>query len=153
MSSEIKQWQRYKLEKGQWIGLFPYGYKSIVSERFGKYNIPGEVVVIEEEKKAVEDIFLRYSQGNISLKGLQSYIHEKHNVLLHCATVHRIIVNAFYKGIMIWKGEQFPHYYPCLTTPEIFDLCQKVRENNYRDGLYDPSTDSFKKNPARKGKR
>lgn len=151
MSSDLQHWQRYKLEKGQWIGVMPYGYKVIVAPRLGKYNTPGEVSVHETDSLVVQDIFLRYSQGNISLKGLKSYIQEKYAVTLHVATVHRILLNAFYKGIMIWKGEKFTHYYPCLTTPELFDLCQKVRENNHRHALYVPATDSFKKNIVVKG--
>lgn len=152
-NTPLKDWQRYKLEKGQWIGVYPYGYRVVVAERFGKYNEPGEVFLVDEEKEVVADIFLRYSQGNIALKSIKKYIEDKHKVSLHLATIHRILMNQFYKGIMVWKGESFPHHYPLITTPEIFDLCQTVRKNNYRDGLYVPSTDSFKKNPSRLNKK
>lgn len=148
MSSEIKQWELYKLEKGQWIGSFPYGYRVEVPKRSGKYNTPGEVF-ISAEGSLVTDIFLRYSQGNISVRALQNYIKDHHQVSLNASKIHRILINAFYKGIMTWKGKEFPHNYHKLTTPEIFDLCQLVRKNNYRDGLYVPSTNSFKKNPVR----
>lgn len=128
----IRPEQLFKLEKGQWITVYPMGYKVLQKERFGKFNLPSEVVLDEERAPMITDMFETFSKGGHSLNSMPDYLHDKYKIGIHRSSLHRMMRNKFYIGIMVWKGYEFPHNYPTLTTPEIFEKCQEVLENNTR---------------------
>jgi Recombinase len=133
---ELRPYELYKLEKGEWMGTFPYGYKTNISEIRTKYSIPGLVILKEEEAKIVEDLFNIFSSGGHSIDSLTAYINKKHNIGLYVSKVHRIINNKFYYGVMTYKGHEYYHRYPKIITEYIFEKCQKVIKYNTKYRIY-----------------
>lgn len=133
---ELKPYELYKLEKGEWMGTFPYGYKAITSGKRVKYSMPGLVVLVENESEIVNDLFNTFSKGGHAIISLTEYINKKYNTNLYSSKIHRILINKFYYGIMTYKGHEYYHRYPKIITEDIFEKCQKVIKYNTKYRIY-----------------
>lgn len=129
-----------RLMSGHWVVLYPLGYKTKLPEKRSKFNAGGIVYVDEREAVVVKEIFNEYSKGNSSLLKVHNYIRDKYpDVKLSKNTVHRVLNNKFYMGIMDFKGKEYPHVYPTLVSKEIFDLCRMIQENNTKHSKWIPT--------------
>ncbi|MCB9981791.1 MAG: recombinase family protein [Rhodospirillales bacterium] len=81
--------------------------------------------------------FKEYSTGTCSLNELRRKSKDwglrtlKDNALTP-QTLHRLIQNPFYYGVMVLNGKEYRHNYPPLISKELFDACQRVRLGNKR---------------------
>jgi hypothetical protein len=135
---EISHVQRFKLEKGEWLGTFPLGYKvqKPVEQKRTKFSNPFNVEINEKESSIVKDLFYRYSLGTYSVNSLYTYMLDVYGPIRTKSSLHRLLKNTFYYGYMMFKGELFPHKYPKLITKEMFDLVQKISSFNNKYTLY-----------------
>jgi hypothetical protein len=122
-----------KLEMGFYVGAFPFGYEVIPAVEKGKFSSRGTVVINQQEKNILVDLFTIYSQGGYSLYSLQKILKEKYpHWKSHQSNIARFLRNKFYIGIMSYKGQEFPHKYPTFISKETFDRCQDILDNNNR---------------------
>ena len=132
----LSDWQRFKLEKGEWTGIFPLGYKVERARKNTRYSIPGDVYVVEEEVVIVRELFGLYATGLYSVIKLAAHLSAKYNRTFHRSTTARMLQNKFYKGIMVVSGNQFKHDYPRIISDELFDAAQLPRLFNKKYALY-----------------
>ena len=130
ISDNVKRANEEKIRKGEWGYPAPIGYLNTEDEDGNKDITP-------DPKRAhfIKEIFKLYSTGNYSIKqiakkmkkaGLKSKRNENKSVSK--ATIHTIIKNPFYHGVMRIKEELHPHKYKPLISKTLFDKCQEVRE-------------------------
>lgn len=131
---DMKDWHRFKLEKGEWLGTYPMGYK-VEKKCIKKFSSPSIVTVDKENSIIVQDIFRTYASGSYSLKNLTDEISRKYGKKLFQSHVHQLLKNKFYIGIMTWKGFEFKHEYPIFISDEVFNRCQLVMKTNMKNGL------------------
>ena len=121
-SERIKSVFEYKIKEGQPIqGNQPIGYK-IVEENGKK-----KVVIDEEKREMVEDIFQHFSQYH-SIRGTMEYINNKYDVQRNYITYNRIIKNEQYYGF--YKGNY--NYCPAYITKEEYERNQQLIKRNIR---------------------
>lgn len=149
MKNKLLPYERFKLESGCWIGLFPYGYKVEPSIRT-KYSSAGHVYIDEKEATILKDMFELYAAGKYSIKDLTKYLIEKYETKINRSSVHRILKNRFYRGEMTWKGYVFKHRYKRIISDELFDQAQIPTKKNTRYSLFTGAKDTIKSNKKNK---
>lgn len=122
----------HKLSQGEWISKAPLGYLN------AKDNTGRSTVIIDPERAfLVKRLFQDYSTGTCSLNELRRKSKDwglrtlKGNALPP-QTLHSLVQNPFYYGIMVLNGKEYKHNYPPLINKELFDNCQRVRLGNKR---------------------
>lgn len=130
LRDNVKRSIKQKLHKGEWIAMAPLGYKN-AKDADGRST----VVLDGERAFLVKRIFNDYSTGAYSLSeicraakkwGLRTQSGKPVSV----QTLHRLIQNPFYYGIMQIKGQLYPHHYSTLIDKALFERCQEVRLGN-----------------------
>lgn len=131
ISDNVKRANEEKIRKGEWGYPAPIGYLNTKDEDGNKDIDPDP-----KRARFIKEIFKLYSTGNYSIKqiakkmekaGLKSKRNENKSVSK--ATIHTIIKNPFYHGVMRIKEELHPHKYKPLISKTLFDKCQEVRED------------------------
>jgi DNA invertase Pin-like site-specific DNA recombinase len=117
LSDNVKRGIQSKLQKGEWIGKAPFGYKNITLENGKK-----DIAIDEVKSLIVKEIFDLYSIGK-SLSDISEKLGLSKNI------VDRIVSSTFYSGEMQVNGKYYKHKYPTIIEKEVFDKCQKVRKN------------------------
>jgi site-specific DNA recombinase len=133
----------HKLEHGEWVSKAPLGYLS------AKDDAGRSTVIVDQERAfLVKRLFQDYSTGTCSLNELRRKSKDwglrtlKGNALTP-QTLHRLIQNPFYYGVMVLKGKEYPHNYPLLISKELFDTCQRIRIGNRRNQAVKETKNSF----------
>ncbi len=130
MKDNVKRSIDYKIKKGEYIAQAPLGYRNVPKNQ----RQDTDVVLDESRCFLVKRLFQEYATGTHTLRdmvglaklwGLRSRS-DKHLVR---STIHNILQDQFYIGIMTIKGHSHPHRYPCITDEETFAKCQQVRLN------------------------
>ena len=117
----------FKIKNGEYTGEAPIGYKNSRNEK-GK----ADITIDEERGYLISRIFEKYSEGLYSLKEISNFANQwgltskRNNLPMTANTIHRIINNPFYCGIMLSKGQKDPHIHPKLISPELFNKCQNI---------------------------
>lgn len=127
LSENVKRSLEFKANNGELGGAAPVGYENYHDE-FGKSKIRFHPVYAP----LVKQMFEMYSLGRMSLKELAHFAELHHivgrkGVVLTASTIHTMIKNPFYYGVMKWKGVLRPHVYPPLISQELWERCQDVR--------------------------
>jgi hypothetical protein len=136
--SSVKKIQLYKVENGEWITTFPMGYELEPLKKRTKFSEKQTVFLNEEKASIVKDMFDKYASGHFSLLTLTKYLNEQYSShKFHRATVHRMLMNPFYYGEMIFNGKLYPHCYPTIITKELYDEAQRAMQFNNKYGLYE----------------
>ena len=122
----------HKVEHGEWVSKAPLGYLN------AKDDAGRSTVIIDQERAfLVKRLFQEYSTGTYSLSELQRKSKDwglrtlKDNAV-SSQTLHRLIQNPFYYGVMVLKGQKYQHNYPPLISKDLFDACQNVLLANKR---------------------
>ena len=133
LSDNVKRSIRYKVSKGEWSGPAPLGYLNSIDTSTG-----GKTVIQDPERAfLIKKFFEEYATGAYSLNelarktkgwGLRS---RKGNFVL-AQTLHEVIRNPFYYGMMRVKGELHHHKYEALISKELFDSCEGIRTGRGR---------------------
>jgi site-specific DNA recombinase len=127
ISDNVKRTYDLKIKNGEWIGRAPVGY---LNERndMDKSN----VVIDKARAYLVEQAFELYASGTYSVKGIELFLVEEGLVnplsgrFLGKSSVHSMLNNPFYYGMMRIKGELYSHKYEPIIDKELFDRCQAV---------------------------
>jgi DNA invertase Pin-like site-specific DNA recombinase len=116
ISDNVKRSIQSKLQKGEWIGKMPFGYKTVYSSSGQKSQ-----VVDTKEGKIVTYIFETYANGEKSIASLSKKFDLSRSV------ISNILQNSFYFGEMFVKSQNkyYSHNYSVLIRKELFDQCQQ----------------------------
>lgn len=133
LSDNVKRSIRHKVSNGEWSGPSPLGYLNSIDPMTGKKTI----ILDPERAFLIKKFFNEYATGVYSLNelgrkmkdwGLRS--HKGHAVWAQ--TLHTLVQNPFYYGVMKVKGTLYPHKYEPLISKELFDACQAVLSGRAR---------------------
>lgn len=133
ISDNVKRSIEQKLRKGEWIAKAPFGYKNI--------NLPNDltdIVVDEYVAGIIKKVFELYATETYSLELICKKLKEEHGINWPKGYLGKVLNNPFYHGVMIVKGQEYPHKYPPIISKDLFEQVQHVK-------------DGFVKKPARYG--
>lgn len=134
ISQRTKDGMTQKFRLGLWPSGAPHGYKNIKDE-----NDTNTLVVDWDRARLIQWAFKRYSTGRYSIFKLSKVLHKKgfktrNGKPLANSTIHQILTNPFYYGLMQWSGKELMGKHETLISKELFDLCQLVAAK-HRDFL------------------
>ncbi len=127
LSENVKRSVDYKLKKGEWIGEAPIGYINYRDET-------GKSQIIPDPNRAeiITTLFNQYSTGLHSLRTLTQLSKQmgltgkRSGKIMSATNIHRMLINPFYYGEMLCKGQLYHHNYTPLISKELFDTCQNI---------------------------
>ena len=116
ISDNVKRSIQSKLQKGEWIGKMPFGYKTVYSASGQKSQI-----LDPNNSAIVTYMFETYANGEESIASLSKKLGLSRSV------ISNILQNSFYFGQMFVKSQNkyYSHNYPILIEKELFDQCQQ----------------------------
>ncbi len=113
--------------------ITPYGYR-----HSGDADTPP--VIVEEEARAVREMFQRYATGRYSAREIADWLNDagfraRSGRRFSKDTVADMLRNPFYKGFVAYRqgsrdqsaGELFPGKHEPIVSPELWDLCRRIR--------------------------
>ncbi|HLM84296.1 MAG TPA: recombinase family protein [Candidatus Bathyarchaeia archaeon] len=123
LSVNVKRGNRAKLEKGEWPSLAPFGY---LNEKINKTIIPDP-----ERAKFVSRIFQLYVLGTRSLEVIANILYKEglrteSGGKVGKSTIHRVLVNPFYYGVMLRDGKYYQGKHETIITKQLFDQAQDI---------------------------
>lgn len=136
------------LQDNRWPFPIPFGYKEgpseikIVTQKNGSKirnrKIALRTIVIDEEKRhALLDIFSSYASGNYSFGSLRKYINEKYGTNFAESHLELLLKNKFYIGLMDYDGIIYTHNYGNLINNELWERTQYIKvkrsSNRFRE--------------------
>ena len=121
ISDNVKRAVEQKLRKGEWIGRAPYGYTNI---RVGGV---ADIVVDDYKARIVRKLFELYASGAYSMGTLATKFKDDYGITWSKGFIDMILDNHFYYGVMVCKGQQYPHRYLPLITQSLFEEVKKVK--------------------------
>ncbi|MBC7252011.1 MAG: recombinase family protein, partial [Anaerolineae bacterium] len=114
--------------------ITPYGYR-----HSGDADTPP--VIVEEEARAVRELFQRYATGRYSTKEIAAWLNDagfrtRSGRPFSKDTVADMLRNPFYKGFVVYRqgsrdqtaGELFPGKHEPLVSPQLWDMCRRIRQ-------------------------
>lgn len=123
ISDNVKRAQEQKLRKGEWLSKAPFGYKNIKRE-----NGTTDIIVDEYSAHIIRKIFELYATGTYSTEVLVQKINAEHGLKWPKSQMGKILKNPFFHGVMLVKGKEYPHRYPPIISPSLFDQTKQVRD-------------------------
>ncbi len=129
LGRKVKKSLEKKLQNGDWPGWAPLGYKNV---NLGSEDKPQRVIKMDKEKSSlVSELFRLYSTGNYSVDELVDHINDKGlrsktGKKMYRSIVYEMLKNPFYIKWMKYKDQLYKGKHDPLTTPEIFETCQKI---------------------------
>lgn len=126
LSVNVKRGNKAKLENGGWPGKAPLGYSN---DKLNK-----SIIVDKKISKYVIRTFELYSTGNHSLKEIINILYDEGfrtatGLMVKKATIHRMLNNHFYCGIMAKDGKYYQGNHKPLISQKLFDKVQSVLLN------------------------
>ena len=133
LSDNVKRSRKYKTANGEWCGPAPLGYLNSIDTTTGKKTI----ILDPERSFLIKRFFDNYSTGTHSIaelgrKAKDWGLRSRQGNVVGTQTLHELIQNPFYYGLMRVKGELHPHKYEHLISKELFDVCEAVRTGRGR---------------------
>lgn len=134
LSDNVKRSVKHKISNGEWSGPAPLGYLNVDDALTGKKTI----VLDTERAFLIRKFFEHYALGTYSLAELTRKLKgwglrtRKGNTVSN-QTMHDLIQNPFYHGVMRVKGQLHRHRYEPLVTKELYDACNAVRVGKGRN--------------------
>lgn len=128
---KVKKSLEKKVREGIFPGWAPLGYLNINK---GTIEKPNRVIEVDPEKgHHMTELFRLYSTGNYSVDALADMmfkqgLRSKNNKRVYRSVLYNLLKNPFYKGMFRYNDQILPGKHIALTTPEIFDACQKVSQ-------------------------
>lgn len=122
ISDNVKRANEHKLRKGEWTGRAPYGYTNVHLP-----NNKKDIVINECAAVIIQKAFELYATGAYSMELLCKKLREEHGVKWSRGYLDAALKNPFYHGVMLAKGNTYPHRYPPLISKTTFDQVQLVK--------------------------
>ena len=121
------------LQDGIWVGYAPLGYLNVNK---GTASKPMKDIIIDPMRAThIVTMFKKRSTGmpyaTIAQLVTEAGLISKTGKLITKSNVERIINNPFYAGTMIFMDKAYPHKYEPLVTKELYDLCQRARDDRH----------------------
>ena len=129
LSENVRRGNRTKLEKGGWPNMAPLGYRN---------DRESKTIAVDPERfplvRRMWDLMLSgaYSPRQIwelarNEWGLRTPQRKRIGGRpIALSAVYKILVNPFYAGVLIWKGETYPGKHEPLVTLDEFDRVQAL---------------------------
>jgi site-specific DNA recombinase len=145
LAAEVVKGATQKAKRGGTPGPVPLGYVNII-ERIDGRDIR-TVTLDEERAPLIQWAFQTYATGHYSLsdivnlleaRGLRSRGSRRYTPRsLNHASVHRLLTNSYYVGVVTYRGTHYPGRHPRLVTQTVFDQVQQVLKAHNRSGERD----------------
>ena len=158
LATHVRKGQGQRARDGRHLGGIPFGYRSCWSGKDGQRVLqcdpehPGGVHQIEDEGRAVKELFERYARGNSTTASLAIWLNEQgfrtRNTkrlptpdgdetsgprFFTNSSVRVILHNSFYSGMVRHKKESFPGQHEPIIGTELFESVQvALRKNSGR---------------------
>jgi site-specific DNA recombinase len=137
LGQEIRKGMDQKAAQGGWPVRAPFGYRNV--RRNGPTRGGESVIEPDAQAAIVAWAFERYSTGSVSVDALTEALAEKglRNGLGNPpgrSTVHRMLRNPVYAGVVRWKGVDREGIHHPLVSGEVFDKVQSVLEAHSTGG-------------------
>lgn len=125
LSQKVRRGMRESRTKGNYTGgRVLYGYK-VVNKK---------VIVNEDEAEVVRYIYSQYAAG-VYVKDIVAALTEKgiyyHGGRFKKNTVHNMLNNERYHGILRHGGEVYTNMFPAIVPDDIFEIVQRKAEENH----------------------
>lgn len=129
LSENVKRGNRQKVRRGEWIGMAPLGYVNNKQTR--------NIEVSPVKATIIKKMFEQYLTGKYSLVTLADYLYlhgltNRNGKRIGKTTVHSILRNPVYTGLIHYKGETFEGKFEPIITHELFDAVQKEMRRDTR---------------------
>ncbi|MFC1750352.1 recombinase family protein [Pseudomonadota bacterium] len=130
---KVKKSLEKKLNDGHWPGWAPIGY---INVNKGSEEKPHRIVEKYPEKHSlIAELFRHYATGNYSVDILVDMMYDaglrsQNNKKVSRSVMYNILKNPFYISLMRYKGNIYKGEHLSITTPEIFETCQKITQRN-----------------------
>ena len=123
LSVNVKRGNRAKLEKGGWPNHPPFGY---LNDKVNK-----TIVIDESRSKYTIKAFELYATGSHSFQEISNILYSgglrtNSGKKVYRATIHRVVTNPFYCGLMLRDGKYYPGNHQPLISKDLFDQAQLV---------------------------
>ncbi len=133
LSDNVKRSIRHKIFNGEWSGPAPLGYLNAIDAGTGKKTIIHD----PERSFLIKRFFEEYATGVYSLAELSRKardwgLRSRKGMIVGNQTMHEVVQNPFYYGMMRVKGELHFHKYEPLISKELFDACEAIRTGRGR---------------------
>ncbi len=129
LGRKVKKSLEKKCQLGDFPGWAPLGYLNVNK---GSEEKPHKVVEIDPVKgPLITEMFRLYSTGNYPVDTLGDLMYEKglrskNNKRVYRSIMYHMLKNPFYIGMFRYNGEVIKGNHKPLTTPEIFEACQRI---------------------------
>jgi DNA invertase Pin-like site-specific DNA recombinase len=134
LSKNVRRGIAEKLRRGEWSWRAPLGYKNV------RQTADRSVIALDPPMAArIRQLFDLAATGNYSLHGLTRIFRDEWRLNVRrgskaaknargisSATMHFILRNRFYTGVMVVKGEVYLGSHLPLVTKEQFDRVQRI---------------------------
>ncbi len=123
LSENVKRGFRQKIRRGEWLSLAPFGYVNNLKTK----NIEPDPI----KAKIVGKVFKEYAQGQHTLQSISERLNfwgvvGKNGNPLAKHTVHNMLTNKAYIGILTYKGECYEGGFPPIIPRATFEAVQKI---------------------------
>jgi hypothetical protein len=113
-----------KASQGIFPGHAPFGYRNNKAER--------TIEIDPVDSITVKRIFELYATGAHTLSTIRKKIRIETGKQISRGNIHRILVNRFYTGTFLWRGETYPGTHPLFVSRKLFDQVQTVLAGHNR---------------------
>ena len=139
LSTEVKKGLREKAERGGWIGLTPFGYRSVHQFAPNGERIRGtHQIVPSDDADTVREIFALYASGNHSFITIAQHLADRGLELLHPKThlrvpwnadaIRGLLHNPAYIGQVSCAGQPYQGQHEPLIDRALWDQVQALIE-------------------------
>ena len=160
LGTHVKKGISERAHQGLHLGSLPFGYLScyVNGQLQCEQEHPGGVHMVPEEAEAVQELFRRYSSGEVTLSILALWLNSQgfrtrntkrlqdgsgsENAgprLFTTASVRNILHNPFYTGRVRHRDQLLPGAHEALVSQDVFDAVQvALRRNSGRSETLPP---------------
>ena len=135
LATEVKKGMGEKIKGGGTVGRAPIGYQNV---RYVDEKGREERTVITDPERAplIKLAFEEYATGNWTVADLADHLAacglntratpKIPSTPVTLKTLHKVLVNPYYKGIVKYKGVEYPGSHEALVDTELWDKVQSI---------------------------
>ena len=135
LATEVKKGMGEKIKSGGTVGRAPIGYQNV---RYVDEKGREERTVITDPERAplIKLAFEEYATGNWTVADLADHLAacglntrstpKIPSQPITLKTLHKVLVNPYYKGVIKYKGVEYDGSHEKLVEPETWDLVQSI---------------------------
>ena len=133
LSEEVKKGQKAKIEAGYIPCGLKFAYKTI-GEKGHKIQVPDKKIA-----PYIKQAFNLYNSSNYTISRLSEVLHSegfrtRDNKKVARSTLHRLLGDPFYCGIIIWKDKEYEGKHEAIISKELFYQVQEKLSRKYKAG-------------------